>query len=431
MKYCKVLIGLSLLVCSTSLYADTIFVDGQQLPVESEIKRSMTYVPLRFIAEALGGTVEWQNPYATIKNGDMTIQFKVNSHEVVINGTQYAIPTVPYISNNYTYVPLRFISEQLGCDVSYGDDKIVRITKHNRPYTPPAVSEYVDQRNYSLSANQLWGVAQELIYTEHIVSIKNTETGETKDILSRTTPFSFSWIHNKLIIDNRIDLMLYDPVTDKFETLIKDFSGTYVSMPNINAVLYITGGYLDLPTAQYYIYPITSKKPEKITRERCHELLEIYAPEYITKGYTLSKDGLWGAMKDRTMGTVILKDMTNYTVKTIFTSDNTFSIKWLNNNLLINNSSVDHTMLLYNPKTNNLKPIIKGGFEEIFIEDLNALIYLTTTIHKDDSETLHFFIYYLETNQSKEITRDEFHHFQEKYLGHIGLYISEEANYAH
>ncbi|NPV90682.1 MAG: copper amine oxidase N-terminal domain-containing protein [Firmicutes bacterium] len=87
-------------------------------------------VPLRFIGEALGVAVEWQGSTQKVvmTSGDKTLELTVGSKEVLVNGEKHTIDTAPQIvAPGRTTVPLRFISESLGAEVSY-DEANRRVT---------------------------------------------------------------------------------------------------------------------------------------------------------------------------------------------------------------------------------------------------------------------------------------------------------------
>lgn len=86
-----------------------------------------TLLPIRFVVEPLGGTIEWSNSddKVTIKRGDKTIELWIGKNIAKINGVDTLIdpnnPNVmPMIVNpGRTMLPLRFISEALGCTVDW------------------------------------------------------------------------------------------------------------------------------------------------------------------------------------------------------------------------------------------------------------------------------------------------------------------------
>jgi hypothetical protein len=100
------------------------------------IKNSRTLLPIRAIIEALGGTVSWDANArkVTVTLGSTTIELwigkstaKVNSVDTPIDSTNSKV--VPEIINSRTMLPLRFVTENLGCDVQWdGATKTITIT---------------------------------------------------------------------------------------------------------------------------------------------------------------------------------------------------------------------------------------------------------------------------------------------------------------
>ncbi len=101
--------------------ADIVSVNGKATSIDAapEIVASRTFVPMRFIAESFGATVEWlpETQGITITLGDHTIGLQIGNATAVIDGTIVSLPAAPYIKNGRTMVPLRVISEAFGGDV--------------------------------------------------------------------------------------------------------------------------------------------------------------------------------------------------------------------------------------------------------------------------------------------------------------------------
>jgi len=86
-----------------------------------EIKLGRTFSPIRFIVEALGGTITWKatTHTVTIVVGKKTIVLVIGRNYALVNGVRVPIDSnpavVPYIqAPGRTMLPVRFISEQLG-----------------------------------------------------------------------------------------------------------------------------------------------------------------------------------------------------------------------------------------------------------------------------------------------------------------------------
>jgi hypothetical protein len=104
----------------------------QQLLASPFITNSRALVPLRFISESLGATVEWTkaNKRVTITSKGKKIVLHEGSRVILVNDKRYEIETGAQIRNGTTFVPVRFISEHLGASVQYNkDDQSIKIAK--------------------------------------------------------------------------------------------------------------------------------------------------------------------------------------------------------------------------------------------------------------------------------------------------------------
>lgn len=81
---------------------------------------SRTLVPLRSLAEALGFEVGWVEPdQINIMRGGSLINMYINKPGYMVNGVEKQLDAPPFIMGSRTMVPLRFIAEELGCTVQY------------------------------------------------------------------------------------------------------------------------------------------------------------------------------------------------------------------------------------------------------------------------------------------------------------------------
>lgn len=80
-----------------------------------------TLVPVRAISEAFGSTVEWDsiNQNATIKKGKSVIKLKIGSKTAYVNENAIEMLEAAQIINGRTMVPLRFVSENMGYSVQW------------------------------------------------------------------------------------------------------------------------------------------------------------------------------------------------------------------------------------------------------------------------------------------------------------------------
>lgn len=82
-------------------------------------KDSRTMVPVRYISEALGNKVEWDNEKREVKINDKQIIIPIGKDEILVNNQKQKMDTKAEIKDGRTYVPLRFVAEALGQKVDY------------------------------------------------------------------------------------------------------------------------------------------------------------------------------------------------------------------------------------------------------------------------------------------------------------------------
>lgn len=136
---------MSLIICmlfSISAYASEntspyvkVWVENND--IEFDIKpyideNSRTLIPVRFVSEALGANVTWnqEKQEVTIKDNEKTIKLIIGSNNILVNNKIEKMDTKAIIKNSRTFVPVRFVSEALGCTVAW--DQEYYIVKINR-----------------------------------------------------------------------------------------------------------------------------------------------------------------------------------------------------------------------------------------------------------------------------------------------------------
>lgn len=98
-------------------------VDGEQrtMDVAPLIRKDRTFLPARYVAEALGGEVSWDAAArrVTICHRNGIVSLTIGSNWATKNGAPLYIDAAPFIENDRTMVPVRFISEALGALVDW------------------------------------------------------------------------------------------------------------------------------------------------------------------------------------------------------------------------------------------------------------------------------------------------------------------------
>jgi hypothetical protein len=92
---------------------------------------SRTMIPIRFVSEKLGASVEWDGAKQTVtmtKEGKQ-ISLKIGEKKAIVAGKQITFDAAATLQNNRTFVPLRFVSEAYGAKVDWlATERLVLIT---------------------------------------------------------------------------------------------------------------------------------------------------------------------------------------------------------------------------------------------------------------------------------------------------------------
>lgn len=80
-----------------------------------------TMVPMRAIFESLGAHVDWLAETQTIHavRGNQEVVLQIGAKEATVNGVNRPMDVAPQIQQDRTYVPLRFVAEALNASVSW------------------------------------------------------------------------------------------------------------------------------------------------------------------------------------------------------------------------------------------------------------------------------------------------------------------------
>lgn len=95
-------------------------------------KNERTMVPVRFVSESLGANVTWNfdTKTVTIQGAQDVIKLKLGESQALVNGKAVAFDTKAEMKNDRVMVPLRFVSEVLGAQVVWNNNtRTVEITK--------------------------------------------------------------------------------------------------------------------------------------------------------------------------------------------------------------------------------------------------------------------------------------------------------------
>lgn len=177
-----------------------LIIDGNNVTKSASpiVKNRRTLVPLRFIGEALGKEVLWNNDEKSVTVSDEGTSFKLYIDSKIIDnsdGTLKFTDVAPCIVNRKTYLPLRAIAELMNIGVGY-DKASSTVTIDSSVFNPVEDSTTIvglmpnqtinTKMNFSFVTNKNFAKAKLLLLDDknegYIQDVK-TSAGETLEFL--------------------------------------------------------------------------------------------------------------------------------------------------------------------------------------------------------------------------------------------------------
>lgn len=105
--------------------APRLIIDGKErfFTQQPQIIDGFTFVPMRSIFEALQSKVDWnaETQTVTATKGKQTVKLTLHSETAQLNGKNIQLDAMPILFQDSTFVPLRFVGEALGATVIWED----------------------------------------------------------------------------------------------------------------------------------------------------------------------------------------------------------------------------------------------------------------------------------------------------------------------
>ncbi|MCT4563320.1 MAG: copper amine oxidase N-terminal domain-containing protein [Maledivibacter sp.] len=124
-------------------------------------KEQRTVVPVRFIAEALGAKVDWNGETRTvfIDQDKKHIKLVIGAMEATVDSKIIKFDTKAEIYFNRTFVPLRFVSEALGASVGWNGESRTVTVDTKKEEVVKEVPESIQEKIKTLESEELKEVA--------------------------------------------------------------------------------------------------------------------------------------------------------------------------------------------------------------------------------------------------------------------------------
>ncbi len=111
-------------------------------------KDNRVFVPIRLVAESLGAEVDWvhEESKAVITNDEKTIELYLDSNEIWINSEKKEMDAQVELIDGYTMAPVRFIAEALDCSVQWDEMTYTALINKDNVEIPAA---FITSRAYT------------------------------------------------------------------------------------------------------------------------------------------------------------------------------------------------------------------------------------------------------------------------------------------
>ncbi|MEM3423961.1 MAG: stalk domain-containing protein [Nitrososphaeria archaeon] len=102
---------------------DKAYINGEPITIDASpfIQNGNVMVPLRFVLTSFKANLEWDGIFQiiTLSLGSNRMRLQIGNLRADVNGALKMLPTPPVLVKNVTFVPLRFISENFGAQVTW------------------------------------------------------------------------------------------------------------------------------------------------------------------------------------------------------------------------------------------------------------------------------------------------------------------------
>jgi len=102
----------------------TVIVNGNTMTFDQppEIETGRVFVPLRGIFEQLGASVVYQNGTINATSHGRTVSLQIGSTSATVDGQTQTLDAPAFITGSRTLVPLRFVAQALGASVDWNNN---------------------------------------------------------------------------------------------------------------------------------------------------------------------------------------------------------------------------------------------------------------------------------------------------------------------
>lgn len=123
----------------------TVFVNGSRLSFDQPpiLQNGRVFVPLRGVFQALGASVVYAGGKIDATAKGRTVSLTIGSTQALVDGRPQYLDQAPFVVNDRTLIPLRFVAQALGATVNWDEaDYSVTIVSAYASHPAPRAQVY-------------------------------------------------------------------------------------------------------------------------------------------------------------------------------------------------------------------------------------------------------------------------------------------------
>lgn len=132
-------LAIAALPAAATAQSVNVIVNGQAMNFTQPpiVRSGRVFVPLRGVFEQLGASVVYSNGQINATGNGRSISLTIGSTQATVGGQPETLDVAPFIVGATTFVPLRFVSQALGASVNWNDSTSTVTIAGGAPAPPP------------------------------------------------------------------------------------------------------------------------------------------------------------------------------------------------------------------------------------------------------------------------------------------------------
>ena len=173
----------------TALFSGTVFasatnlkitIDGSTKTLTAQLKEGRNFVAGSSL-KSLGLDYSLNQNTAILKNKEVEFRFTLNTNKVKVNNTDFTLDSKSYKNGHEAYLPLRFILETLGYNVSWDKSTNgIKATKQNKITYPVTIENNGVKYTVSKEPSTIVSLAPDVTETLFAIGAGNKVKGRTQ-----------------------------------------------------------------------------------------------------------------------------------------------------------------------------------------------------------------------------------------------------------